>query len=79
MKMKFISCKNFDYMFNLLINLGTEQWIQKLRWANSSEWSKIKSSDLMVNKSNEGYVKTCGSFRMYSINRAGHLVRKFLQ
>ncbi|XP_043478887.1 retinoid-inducible serine carboxypeptidase-like [Leptopilina heterotoma] len=60
---------------DLLVNSkGTERWIENLKWANSSEWLKIKSSQLIVNKTNEGYVKTCGNFRMYSVNRAGHLI-----
>lgn len=55
---------------------GTVAWVENLKWRNSSQW--LEADRLLVTVDNviEGYVKQYGNFKMYWINRAGHMVPK---
>ncbi|XP_033223608.1 retinoid-inducible serine carboxypeptidase-like [Belonocnema kinseyi] len=53
---------------------GTLLWVEKLKWKNDFNWKRASRKPVVVNNIIEGYVKASGNFKMYWINRAGHMV-----
>ncbi|EFN79693.1 Retinoid-inducible serine carboxypeptidase [Harpegnathos saltator] len=56
---------------------GTLQWVERLKWRNANTWkNSIRYPLIGHDKVIEGYVKAHDNFRVYWINRAGHMVPK---
>ncbi|KYN05363.1 Retinoid-inducible serine carboxypeptidase, partial [Cyphomyrmex costatus] len=53
---------------------GTLQWVEKLKWKHAGTWKNSNRYPLIVESIVEGYFKAQGNFRMYWVNRAGHMV-----
>ncbi|XP_014475075.1 PREDICTED: retinoid-inducible serine carboxypeptidase-like [Dinoponera quadriceps] len=55
---------------------GTLRWVEKLKWKNANTWNNSVRYPFTVDDIIEGYMKAQDNFRMYWINRAGHMVPK---
>ncbi|XP_071634686.1 retinoid-inducible serine carboxypeptidase isoform X1 [Temnothorax longispinosus] len=55
---------------------GTLLWVEKLKWKNADTWKNSARRPLVVENIVEGYFKAQDNFRMYWVNRAGHMVPK---
>ncbi|XP_011686912.1 PREDICTED: retinoid-inducible serine carboxypeptidase-like [Wasmannia auropunctata] len=55
---------------------GTLLWVEKLKWKNADTWKNSARRPLLVDDIVEGYIKAKDNFRMYWVNRAGHMVPK---
>jgi len=55
--------------------LGTLHWVEKLKWKNADTWKNSNRNSLVIKSIIEGYLKVQDNFRMYWVNRAGHMVR----
>ncbi|XP_012228327.1 retinoid-inducible serine carboxypeptidase-like [Linepithema humile] len=53
---------------------GTLLWVEKLKWKDADIWKKSKRYPLIAENIVEGYFKAQNNFRMYWVNRAGHMV-----
>lgn len=53
---------------------GTLLWVEKLKWKNADTWKNSVRRPLVVEDIVEGYFKAQDNFRMYWVNRAGHMV-----
>lgn len=56
---------------------GTLLWVEKLKWKNADTWKNSVRRPLVVEDIVEGYFKAQDNFRMYWVNRAGHMVRTY--
>ncbi|KAH0945124.1 hypothetical protein HN011_002202 [Eciton burchellii] len=55
---------------------GTLLWVEKLKWRGADNWKNSDRDPLTAEYIVEGYLKAQDNFRMYWINRAGHMVPK---
>ncbi|XP_036142186.1 retinoid-inducible serine carboxypeptidase isoform X2 [Monomorium pharaonis] len=55
---------------------STLVWIDKLKWENIDAWKNSNRNPIVVENIIEGYFKIQDNFRMYWVNRAGHIVLK---
>lgn len=55
---------------------GTLAWVEKMNWRNANAWKNSIRRPLVSEGIIEGYVKARDNFRMYWVNRAGHMVPK---
>ncbi|XP_016841474.1 retinoid-inducible serine carboxypeptidase [Nasonia vitripennis] len=53
---------------------GTLQWIDKMRWRHAVEWSKAPMVPLVINNVIEGYSKSYDRFKLFWVNRSGHMI-----
>jgi carboxypeptidase C (cathepsin A) len=53
---------------------GTLLWVEKLKWRGADNWKNSDRDPLTAEYIVEGYLKAQDNFRMYWINRAGHMV-----
>lgn len=54
--------------------VSTVGWVQKLNWSGAKEWKNSERSALVIDNSIEGYVQGYKNFKMFWVNRAGHMV-----
>lgn len=65
-----------DIILGININiLGTLLWVEKLKWKGANTWKNSVRYPLVAEDIVEGYSKAQDNFRMYWVNRAGHMVR----
>lgn len=57
---------------------GTLAWVEKLKWHGKTKWESSERKTVVVDNIIEGYVKEYSNFKMYWINRSGHMVNKFI-
>ncbi|CAL1686269.1 unnamed protein product [Lasius platythorax] len=55
---------------------GTLVWLEKLKWKEADTWKNVMREPLVIEDIVEGYFKAQNNFRMYWVNRAGHMVPK---
>ncbi|KAL6263526.1 hypothetical protein P5V15_006315 [Pogonomyrmex californicus] len=55
---------------------GTLLWVEKLKWKDADTWKNSVRRPLVAEDIVEGYFKAQDNFRMYWVNRAGHMVPK---
>ncbi|XP_070529256.1 retinoid-inducible serine carboxypeptidase isoform X2 [Cardiocondyla obscurior] len=53
---------------------GTLLWVEKLKWKSANTWKNSVRRPLVAEDIVEGYFKAQDNFRMYWVNRAGHMV-----
>ncbi|RLU26384.1 hypothetical protein DMN91_000178 [Ooceraea biroi] len=53
---------------------GTLLWVEKLKWKGANTWKNSARYPLFAEGFVEGYSKAQDNFRMYWVNRAGHMV-----
>lgn len=53
---------------------GTLLWVERMNWKDKAGWKIAPRIPVVVNNSIEGYVKEYNNFKMYWINRSGHMV-----
>ncbi|XP_012522347.1 retinoid-inducible serine carboxypeptidase [Monomorium pharaonis] len=53
---------------------GTQLWLDKLKWKNADIWKNSVKRPILIEDIIEGYLKVQDNFRMYWVNRAGHMV-----
>nr|CAR82263.1 hypothetical protein [Cotesia congregata] len=56
--------------------VSTYMWVQKLNWSGAKAWKNSERSSLVIDNSIEGYVQGYKNFKMFWINRAGHMTPK---
>ncbi|KYN45011.1 Retinoid-inducible serine carboxypeptidase [Trachymyrmex septentrionalis] len=67
----------YNGQMDLIVDtLGTLHWVEKLKWKNADTWKNSNRNSLVVKSIIEGYFKVQDNFRMYWVNRAGHMVPK---
>ncbi|XP_012255519.2 retinoid-inducible serine carboxypeptidase-like [Athalia rosae] len=65
----------FTAQLDLIVDtLGTLLWVERLQWPNAARWHASSRDPLVVDSVIEGYVKKYDNFKMYWINRSGHMV-----
>ncbi|KAF7988459.1 hypothetical protein HCN44_001032 [Aphidius gifuensis] len=53
---------------------GTLAWVEALKWHGKKKWETSERKTVVVDNIIEGYVKEYSNFKMYWINRSGHMV-----
>ncbi|KYN23485.1 Retinoid-inducible serine carboxypeptidase [Trachymyrmex cornetzi] len=68
----------YNGQMDLIVDtLGTLHWVEKLKWKDADTWKNSDRKSLVVKSIIEGYFKVQDNFRMYWVNRAGHMVRTY--
>ncbi|KYM75660.1 Retinoid-inducible serine carboxypeptidase [Atta colombica] len=66
----------YNGQMDLIVDtLGTLHWVEKLKWKNADTWKNSNRNSFVFKSIVEGYLKVQDNFRMYWVNRAGHMVR----
>lgn len=69
----------FNGQLDLVINTpGTLSWIEKMNWKHADKWAAATRLPLVVDDVIEGYYKGYGKFKLYWVNRSGHMVHSAL-
>ncbi|XP_012063378.1 PREDICTED: retinoid-inducible serine carboxypeptidase-like [Atta cephalotes] len=67
----------YNGQMDLIVDtLGTLHWVEKLKWKNADTWKNSNRNSFIFKSIVEGYLKVQDNFRMYWVNRAGHMVPK---
>ncbi|XP_046739172.1 retinoid-inducible serine carboxypeptidase-like [Diprion similis] len=65
----------FTAQLDLIVDTpGTILWVERLKWPNATQWLNSSRDPLVIDSVIEGYVKQDNNFKLYWINRSGHMV-----
>ncbi|XP_058799507.1 uncharacterized protein LOC131668992 [Phymastichus coffea] len=53
---------------------GTLKWIDKMKWKHTHQWLKTPRAPLVIDNVVEGYSKAYDRFKLFWVNRAGHMI-----